>query len=257
MQNGVPDTQSIINHLLPLVLNPVVIFLGFATISVLVPIIEESFKPLGVWFLSGQKITPAQGFGFGVLSGAAFGLFENLGNTSGAGTGWALLTTSRISTLLLHSFTAGLVGWALASAWTQRRFLRLANQLYHRCVHPRIVEWSGRPQRSFFSGRNDFCAAACWAPANRNACDRRYIRLRSAGLCIILRFQLSLAPSVISSGPPTAGVSEPSDVPVEPSELAPTGETFQPASEGNSSAPIPPSDNPPSIETPSEDPSDE
>ena len=91
LQNGVPDTQTIINTFLPFLLNPVVIFLGFATISVLVPIIEETFKPLGVWFLAGQKITPAQGFGFGVLSGAAFGLFENLGNTSSGGTDWALL----------------------------------------------------------------------------------------------------------------------------------------------------------------------
>lgn len=126
LQNGVPDTQTIIRTFLPFLLNPVVIFLGFATISVLVPIIEESFKPLGLWFMIGQKITPAQGFGFGVLSGAAFGLFENLGNTSSGGTDWALLAGSRVSTLLLHSFTAGLIGWALASAWTQRRFLRLA-----------------------------------------------------------------------------------------------------------------------------------
>jgi hypothetical protein len=126
LQNGVPDTQTIINALLPFLLNPVILFLGLASVSVLVPIIEETFKPLGVWFMAGQKITPAQGFGFGVLSGAAFGLFENLGNTSSGGTDWALLAGSRVSTLLLHSFTAGLVGWALASAWTQRRFLRLA-----------------------------------------------------------------------------------------------------------------------------------
>lgn len=126
LQNGVPDTQTIIKTFLPFLLNPVIIFIGFATISILVPIIEETFKPLGVWFLAGQKLTPAQGFGFGVLSGAAFGLFENLGNTSSGGSTWAVLAGSRITTLLLHSFTAGLVGWALASAWTQRRFLRLA-----------------------------------------------------------------------------------------------------------------------------------
>ncbi len=126
LQNGIPDTQTIIKTFLPFLLNPVVIFLGFATISVLVPIIEESLKPLGLWFMVGQKITPAQGFGFGVLSGAAFGLFENLGNTSNGVTDWAVLAGSRVSTLLLHSFTAGLIGWALASAWTQRRFLRLA-----------------------------------------------------------------------------------------------------------------------------------
>lgn len=125
LQNGIPDTQTIINTFLPFLGNPVILFLALASASVLVPIIEETFKPLGVWFMSGQKITPAQGFGYGVLSGAAFGLFENLGYSSG-GTDWALLAGSRVSTLPLHSFTAGLVGWALASAWTQRRFLRLA-----------------------------------------------------------------------------------------------------------------------------------
>jgi RsiW-degrading membrane proteinase PrsW (M82 family) len=120
------DTQAILNTLLPYVLNPVIIFLGLAFISVLVPLIEETFKPIGVWFMAGNRITPAMGFGFGVLSGAGFGLFENLGNTSGAGSDWAVLAGSRITTLLLHSFTAGLVGWALASAWSERRFLRLA-----------------------------------------------------------------------------------------------------------------------------------
>jgi uncharacterized membrane protein YiaA len=54
-----------------------------------------------------------------------FGLFENLGNTSGGGEAWVLLASARISTLLLHSLTAGLVGWALASAWSQKRYLRL------------------------------------------------------------------------------------------------------------------------------------
>jgi RsiW-degrading membrane proteinase PrsW (M82 family) len=119
------NLESILQILTPILLNPGIIFLGFAFISVLVPMIEELFKPIGVWFLAGQKITPAQGFGYGVLSGAGFGLFENLGNTSGGATDWALLASSRISTLLLHSFTAGLVGWALVSAWSERRYLRL------------------------------------------------------------------------------------------------------------------------------------
>jgi hypothetical protein len=120
------DPQAILNTLLPYLLSPGVLFLGLAFVSVLVPLIEETIKPIGVWFMAGNKITPAMGFGFGVLSGAGFGLFENLGNTSGAGPDWALLAGSRITTLLLHSFTAGLVGWALASAWSERRFLRLA-----------------------------------------------------------------------------------------------------------------------------------
>ncbi len=120
------NLDSILQALTPFLLNPGIIFLGFAFISVLVPLLEELFKPIGVWLLAGQKITPAQGFGYGVLSGAGFGLFENLGNTSGGASDWALLASSRISTLLLHSFTAGLVGWALVSAWSERRYLRLA-----------------------------------------------------------------------------------------------------------------------------------
>ncbi len=126
LRSAGPNLDSILQVITPFLLNPGIIFLAFAFISVLVPLLEELFKPLGVWFLAGQKIIPAQGFGYGVLCGAGFGLFENLGNTSGGAADWALLVSSRISTLLLHSFTAGLVGWALVSAWSERRYLRLA-----------------------------------------------------------------------------------------------------------------------------------
>ena len=125
IQNAGPNPEVIIRLLVPLLVNPGIILLMFAYISVLVPLLEEALKPIGVWFLFGQKITPAQGFGYGVLSGAGFGLFENLGNTSSGATEWAVVASTRISTLVLHCFTAGLVGWALASAWSERRYLRL------------------------------------------------------------------------------------------------------------------------------------
>jgi RsiW-degrading membrane proteinase PrsW (M82 family) len=119
-----------------LLLNPGVLVLVFAFISVIVPVIEEALKPLGLWFLAGQRITPAQGFGYGVLCGAGFGLFENLGNTSMGGETWALLTATRASTLLLHCLNSGLVGWGLASVWTHRRYLRLAATfLYAVTIH--------------------------------------------------------------------------------------------------------------------------
>jgi hypothetical protein len=126
LQNAGPNLEPELRLLIPFLLNPGIIFLGFAFISVLVPLLEELLKPIGVWFLIGQKLTPAQGFGYGVLSGIGFGLIENLGSTSGGATDWALLASARISTLLLHSFTAGLVGWALVSAWSERHYLRLA-----------------------------------------------------------------------------------------------------------------------------------
>jgi hypothetical protein len=125
LQGSSPNWNDLIRELVPFILNPGIIFLVFTFISVLVPLLEEALKPIGVWFLAGQKLNPAQGFGYGILSGAGFGLFENLGNTSGGATDWALLASTRISTLLLHCFTAGLLGWALVSAWGERRYLRL------------------------------------------------------------------------------------------------------------------------------------
>ena len=124
LRNAGPNIDSALRIMLPYLLNPGILVLVFTFISLLVPMIEEALKPIGVW-LFGRKLSPAQGFGYGVLSGAGFGLFENLGNTSGGATGWALLASTRISTLFLHSFTAGLMGWALASAFSERRYLRL------------------------------------------------------------------------------------------------------------------------------------
>ncbi len=125
LQNSTLNPDDVLNILSPMFLRPGIIFLVFAFISVIIPLIEEALKPIGVWFQAGQKITPAQGFAYGVLCGAGFGLFENLGNTSVGGEMWVVLASTRISTLLLHSLTTGLVGWALASAWSQKRYMRL------------------------------------------------------------------------------------------------------------------------------------
>jgi hypothetical protein len=125
LQNVPSNPEAILQILFPFLLKPGILFIAFSFISVIVPIIEEALKPIGVWFLAGKKISPAQGFAFGVLCGAGFGLFENLGNTSVGGETWAILVSTRITTLLLHCLTTGLVGWALASAWTEKRYLRL------------------------------------------------------------------------------------------------------------------------------------
>jgi hypothetical protein len=125
LQRAAPNQDAILRILLPFLLRPGILFAAFAFISVIVPIIEEALKPIAVWFHAGQKLTPVQGFAFGVLCGAGFGLFENLGNTSGGSEAWAILASTRITTLLLHCLTTGMVGWALASAWSQKRYLRL------------------------------------------------------------------------------------------------------------------------------------
>ena len=120
-----PGTDNWLNILSPFLMKPVFLGAIFTYTSLLIPLIEEALKPLGLWLLAGRRLSPAQGFAGGLISGAGFALFENLSALSAGGSDWALLAGLRITTALLHVLTTGLVGWALAHAWTHRRYLRL------------------------------------------------------------------------------------------------------------------------------------
>jgi hypothetical protein len=124
--NTPPDPDVWVRILSPYFMRPAILGGIIAYIAVLVPLIEEALKPLGLWLLAGRRFSPAEGFVAGVLSGAGFALFENLIATSAGGEGWAMLAVVRISTALLHMLTTGLVGWALAHAWSRGRYFRLA-----------------------------------------------------------------------------------------------------------------------------------
>jgi hypothetical protein len=87
--------------------------------------IEEMFKPIGVWLFAGKLKTPVQGFALGVLSGAAYALVESMTAGSQAGEGWAVVVAARTGTSVIHIATTGLVGWGIASAWLERKYLRL------------------------------------------------------------------------------------------------------------------------------------
>ncbi len=120
------DPNLVLEKLNPYLEQPGVVALGIFFISGLVPLIEEMFKPLGVWFLAGRKLTPAAGFGMGALSGGMFALLESLGYLSGAPVdGFVPFALARAGTMLLHVTTAGLVGWGLGSALGEKRYLRL------------------------------------------------------------------------------------------------------------------------------------
>lgn len=118
------DPQSIIRIIEPYLTRPSILAIGLLYVAVLVPVIEELLKPIGVWFLSGKKLTPAQGFAAGVLSGAGYALFENLALSSGSSE-WVLAVTTRAGTTVVHIFTSAIMGWALVLAWTRRRYITL------------------------------------------------------------------------------------------------------------------------------------
>ncbi len=119
------DQDVILKLVAPYISNPSVIAAAIGYIAVVVPLIEELFKPLAVWMFARKIESPAQGFAMGLLSGAAFALVESL-NASGAGTDtWPVIVTVRAGTSMLHIATSGLVGWGIVSAFREKCILRL------------------------------------------------------------------------------------------------------------------------------------
>lgn len=120
------NSPQLIAHIIsPYLKDPLVIFSAFTFAAVIVPLIEEAIKPLGVWFLAGSRLTPAEGFTAGILCGAGYSLVESLTLSADSGNDWVSLVFARIGTAVVHILTSGLTGWALASAWREKRYFRL------------------------------------------------------------------------------------------------------------------------------------
>ena len=119
-----PQSEATRDLLLPLLTRPGVIVTALIYIAVLVPAIEELFKPLGVWLFASKLESRAQGFALGALSGAGYALIETIG-VSGQGAGWASLLLSRMGTGVLHITTSALMGAAIVQVWNDRRYPRL------------------------------------------------------------------------------------------------------------------------------------
>lgn len=118
------DPQVLVDMFNGFAQRPGVIFGLLVVAAGVVPLIEELFKPLAVWLLAGDRLTPAQGFYAGMLSGACFSLWENLTALSAAGDGsGTTIVIARVGTGLLHIVTAGLVSWGMTSFWQSRRYL--------------------------------------------------------------------------------------------------------------------------------------
>jgi hypothetical protein len=119
-----PQSDAAQELLAPYLVKPGVIAGAVLYFAVIVPLLEELLKPLGVWFFARQLTGPAQGFALGALSGAAYGLIETLG-VSAQTADWASLLFTRIGTGTLHITTSGLMGAAIFYAIRERRYLRL------------------------------------------------------------------------------------------------------------------------------------
>lgn len=120
-----PEAQEeVLELLLPYLASPLALLAAFTFTSGIVPVIEELFKPVGVWLLAGRELRPAAGFALGAVSGAGYALFESLALAS-SGEDWLFVVVSRSGTGAVHILTTALTGWGIAGAWRERRYLRL------------------------------------------------------------------------------------------------------------------------------------
>lgn len=123
LQN-ITNPELAIPLLAPYLTDPKVLALILSYVALIVPLIEELIKPIGVWLFARQIKTPAEGFALGALSGAVYGLIESLGVASNSGANWATLVAVRAGTGLLHITASGLMGWAIVSAVQEKKYLR-------------------------------------------------------------------------------------------------------------------------------------
>jgi hypothetical protein len=118
------DPERILQLVGDVINSPLLIGFVMLFMAVIVPLIEEFFKPIAVWLLAGRALSPRDGLVLGMISGAGFALFENLTKVAANGQ-WLTWVVGRMGTAALHIFTGGLTGWALAAAWRERKYLRL------------------------------------------------------------------------------------------------------------------------------------
>ena len=119
------DLNTLLSVLGPYLINPIATFMLLTVVSVLIPIIEETVKPIGIWLMIGRIQSPPEGFALGVISGAGFALIEGLIASASASQDWGFISAARAGGSLMHILATGLMGWGIASFWKTRRYLRL------------------------------------------------------------------------------------------------------------------------------------
>ena len=125
VQNSSTSPQDLQRALGEFAARPGVLFTLFGYVAVLIPVVEEFFKPAAVWLLWRRKLEPWEGFILGATSGAGYALFENL-TIGAAAEAWTFVTLTRLGTAAVHMFTAGLMGWGLALASEDKKYGRIA-----------------------------------------------------------------------------------------------------------------------------------
>lgn len=131
------DLGSLTEQFSSILRKPEVLAAGFFLAVILIPLLEEIFKPLALWFFIKRDWSPRDGFVAGLLCGAGFALVESITAVlSVPNDAWLGTSIARAGTGLLHTLTTGLTGWALVSAWMSGKYKQLGLvYLISSCIH--------------------------------------------------------------------------------------------------------------------------
>lgn len=119
-----PDPQTTLKLIQPYLSQPLVVTAILIFSGLVIPLIEEAIKPLGVYFLYGKIRGEVDGFIIGALSGGGYALLESM-MFANSGNDWMQTILSRSATAVIHIFTTALMGSAIAQAWHDRKYFRL------------------------------------------------------------------------------------------------------------------------------------
>jgi hypothetical protein len=119
------DIQNLLITLAPYLTNPLVLLLALLFAALIVPLIEETLKPMAVWLIGKKLKSPAEGFALGALCGAGFALLEGTLAASGSGQMLGVGIAARATSSLMHITASGILGWGIASARLEKRLGRL------------------------------------------------------------------------------------------------------------------------------------
>ena len=108
--------------LAPLALSPVVVLVALLFFALVIPLVEESVKTVGVALLSYQRPSLAQTYLWGLACGIGFAIAEGLFNSAGGLDVWAFVVSLRVGATILHAFTGALMGMAWYYALIERRW---------------------------------------------------------------------------------------------------------------------------------------
>jgi hypothetical protein len=198
-----PTPESAIRILSTFFLRPEVLYVVLIFGAVVVPLIEEIFKPIGVWLLARRGLSPSQGFAAGLLSGAGYALFENLALSIAVGQDWAAVVIARMGTSLMHMLTSALLGWALTLAWKEGRYTRLGvSYLLAVVIH---AMWNGLVLVSVFhQAAPEQAAFPMWVSQIGSVAPLGLITLIGGGFVLFVGMNTSLRRAIISPESPNA-----------------------------------------------------